>query len=109
MFTAVQKLPTILYAGISSIHLTERSIVKNGRNIYLGPSAIEVNSNILCHFKVGVVICFNISVVLVIYVLMFLLTWLVSKRLLRLSKSRVLLSKYCRIRLIPFLLKCLKD
>lgn len=78
VFTVVQTLPTMPYAGIFSIHLSERSLVKKGRNIYLGPSTIEVNSNIVCHFNVEIGIFFNSSVVLVIYVLMFLLTLLVK-------------------------------
>lgn len=53
MFTVVQTLPTIPYIGIFSIHLSEKSTVKKGRNTYLGPSTFEVNSDIVCHFKVG--------------------------------------------------------
>lgn len=69
----MQTLPTILYVGILSIHFSEGHIVKKVRNIYLGSSAIEVNSNIVCHFEDGIGVFFNSCVVLVICVLMFLL------------------------------------
>lgn len=74
VFTVVQTLPTISYIGICSIHLSERSIVKKGSNIYLGPSTIKVISNIVCLFSIGIGIFFNSSVVLAICVLMSLLT-----------------------------------
>lgn len=67
--------------------------MEKGKNIYLSPSTIEVNNNIVCHFKVGIGVFFNSSVVHVIDLCFNVPTLLVSKRLLRVDNSRVLLSK----------------